>query len=74
MSDAVTCDGPDCMTAGNAPFLGWLHLTITGSSRRLDFCSLSCLGGFVMDASGTMNEFEKALGELRSDATPPADQ
>lgn len=74
MSDAITCDGRDCETHGVAPFLGWIHVTITGASRRLDFCSWPCLGGFVLDASGTLNEFEQALAEMRADQAPPAEQ
>lgn len=72
MSDAITCDGPDCMQAGVAPFLGWAHLSITGGSRRLDFCSWGCLGAFVMDAAGTVCAFEAELAELRGEK--PADQ
>lgn len=70
MSDAITCDGPDCQNAGVATFLGWLHLTVTGGSRRMDFCSLSCLGAFVMDNSSVFNEFEQALADMRADQPP----
>jgi len=74
VSDAVTCDGPDCKSHGHAPFLGWIHVTITGGSRRMDFCSWACLGAFVMDACGTVNEFEQALSDMRSEEKPASDQ
>ena len=67
MSDAVSCDGPDCPNVGRFPFLGWAHVTITGGSARMDFCSWGCLGAFVMDASGTVSAFEQELARLRAD-------
>lgn len=67
MSDAVTCDGPGCDTVAGPPYLGWISVHINGTSTKTDFCCWKCLGGFVMDASETMSEFEAELAKLEDD-------
>lgn len=68
MSDALSCDGPDCGKTGSPPYLGWWRLenaalvVIAGEQRdRLDFCSWECLGAFVMQEAGTVRDLERRL-------------
>ena len=66
MSEALRCDGPDCESLGDHPFLGWWtlessSLAAEGEEERLDFCSWACLGAFVFDKAADVETLAERI-------------
>ena len=73
MSDALTCDGPDCEHAEAFPYLGWWQLTpappllLGNPGHRLDFCSWECLGAFVFTQAADVAELQARIDRMEGE-------
>lgn len=58
MTEAVKCDGPDCGRFEEWLPEGWLLLETLDEDEGQPhhFCSIGCLGSWVMEQSGTLDQ------------------